>query len=369
MIAACEKWLGVGRRARLCGVLMLGLSGQGVLATGASNLRMEGQEDGVLRLTYIRPTGGAGITGYNYIVDGLRYQMQHNEDLAGVWRAEMLRVEALEAGPESDLESVELSIPERLRPGEARFFRLDITPVDSAHVPGYPTIAEVGLGQEPAFEDDFEPDWEDVQTAWRVATWLQNGTQMSPERCRTDGEGHMVQTVLAGGPPYYGGSMETVGEYGWGRWVARVRPSPVFGVLNSMFIKDWDNRQTPEQNGDGTKAEIDFEFLSHSYGPGYGEVHIAVHFSDAKPLFAMDIPLDFNPSDAFHEWGFDILPDRIVWHVDGKFLHEWIYTDTHAMNENYEFFFNSWTKPTWILGPPAKDAHYHIDWVRFYPLR
>jgi hypothetical protein len=369
MIPAYGKRLRDGCWARLCGVLILGLSGTGLWAAGATELRIDGWEDGAIRLSYTRPAGGAGITGYNYTVDGLRYQLQQDADLAGTWQTGLLRVETIETGPENGMESVELSVPEGLQPGAARFFRLVTEAVDSGEAPGIPSLAEAGLQPEPAFADDFEPGWEEVQTAWRVATWLQNGTQMSPERCRTDGEGHMVQTVLAGGPPYYGGSMETEGEYGWGRWVARVRPSPVYGVLNSVFIKDWDNRETPEDDGDGTKAEIDFEFLSYSYGPGYGEVHIAVHFADAKPLWEMDIPLDFNPSDAFHEWGFDILPDRVIWHVDGKFLHEWIYTDTHAMNENYEFFFNSWTKPTWILGPPSEDAHYHIDWVRFYPLR
>lgn len=61
---------------------------------------------------------------------------------------------------------------------------------------------------EPAFEDDFLPGWEKNQKAWDVATWRQNQTQMSPERCVTDGNGILIQTVLAGDPAL-GGSMQT----------------------------------------------------------------------------------------------------------------------------------------------------------------
>ncbi|OAD23692.1 hypothetical protein THIOM_000466, partial [Candidatus Thiomargarita nelsonii] len=32
-------------------------------------------------------------------------------------------------------------------------------------------------------------------------------------------------------------------------------------------------------------------------------------------------------------------------------------------------FFNSLTRDKWVNGPPAEDAHYLIDWVKFFPLR
>lgn len=83
----------------------------------------------------------------------------------------------------------------------------------------------------------------------------------------------------------------------------------------------------------------------------------------------MDVPLDFDPSSDFREWGFDILPDRVVWHVDGRELLTWKFAGEHDIGENYEFFFNAWTKKNWILGPPAEAADYQIAWVRFYPLQ
>jgi beta-glucanase (GH16 family) len=191
---------------------------------------------------------------------------------------------------------------------------------------------------------------------------------MSRDRCRIDGQGHLVQTVLAG-EPFQGGSIQSKREFGYGRWVARVKPSSVPGVLNSIFTKDWDDLKTPGDEHDGKKAEVDFEFVTHTFGGGKGEAHLAIHLKGHTPLWHLDIPLDFDPSQDFHEWGFDILPDRVVWHVDGKVVHTWLYTDEHFVDPDYEFFFNSWSRAKWLKGPPATDADYLIDWVKFYPFK
>ncbi|MFW6153670.1 MAG: glycoside hydrolase family 16 protein [Planctomycetota bacterium] len=223
-------------------------------------------------------------------------------------------------------------------------------------------------GDSAAFRDDFDPGWEQRQTAWRVATWKQNGTQMAPERCATDGEGHMVQTVLPG-EPYRGGSMQTADEYPYGRWTARLRPSSVPGVLNSMFTMDWDDHTTPDNEHDGSKFEVDIEFLTYTFGPDTGEVHLAVHVPEKKGLFVEDVDLDFNPSDAFHQWSIEIAPDRVTWYVDGEVLRTFERPEGYAFPPNYEFFFNSWTdaNPNWINGPAEETATYHIDWVEFEP--
>lgn len=225
---------------------------------------------------------------------------------------------------------------------------------------------EVGkFGSSPVFEDAFGKNWAEKQTAWRIATWRQNGTMMSPERCRVNEEGRLVLTVLAG-TPFQGGSLQTSREFGYGRWVARVKPSSVPGVLNSIFTKDWDDLTTPNVEADGKHAEVDIEFLTYTFRPGAGQVHLAIHLKGHEPLWEVDIPLDFNPCDAFHDWGFDILPDRIVWHVDGKELYTWLYTPEYIVDTNYEFFFNAWSMKKWIKGPALQSADYQIEWVKFY---
>lgn len=202
---------------------------------------------------------------------------------------------------------------------------------------------------------------------WRVASWKQNGTQMAKERCQVNEDGFLVQTVLPS-PPFRGGSIQTAKEFGYGRWVARLKPSSVKGLLNSFFLKDWDDFATPNVDGDGTQGEVDIEFVTRTFSKNSGEVHIAIHLKGRSRLYERDIRLDFNPSSGFHIWGFDILPDRVVWHVDGRQLHTWMYNETDFINPGYEVFFNSWTWNKWLHGPPKEKGDYYIDWVKFYPL-
>lgn len=224
-----------------------------------------------------------------------------------------------------------------------------------------------GFAAEPAFVTTFDTGWENEKgKPWQIATWTQNGTKMSRERAKTDADGNLVLTVEAG-EPYRGGSLQTTREFGYGRWVARVKPTSVPGILNSIFTKDWDDLTTPESNSDGNKGEVDIEFLTYTFKENAGEVHLAIHLENHGPLWHIDIPVDFNPSDEFRVWGFDILPDRIVWHVDGKILWAWKYTDEYRIEPDYEFFFNAWTKDTWIQGPPSERGQYQIDWLKFYP--
>lgn len=251
-------------------------------------------------------------------------------------------------------------------PPEASKKTVRVPAFDSETAPAVPTLEEGGFAPEPAFADTFDPDWERTQTDWQVATWLQNGTQMAPSRCRTNADGHLVQTVLPG-EPYRGGSLQTTREFGYGRWLARVRPPSVPGSLHSIFTKDWDDLTTDTPH-DGRKAEVDIEFLTYTFGRGKGEVHLAIHLLDHSPLWHADVKIDFDPSQSFNVWGFDILPDRVVWHVNGKVIHTWMYSEDYYVDPGYEMLFNSWTRDVWIKGPPEKPADYHIDWVRFHPL-
>lgn len=250
-------------------------------------------------------------------------------------------------------------------PPEAAKKTLNLPAFDSETAEAAPSLQEGGFAAEPAFMDTFDPDWNRTQDDWQVATWLQNGTQMAPSRCRTNEDGYLVQTVLAG-EPYRGGSLQTKREFGFGRWLARVKPSSVSGSLHSMFTKDWDNLET-EVPHDGRKAEVDIEFLTYTFKENRGQVHLAIHLLNHRPLWHADVDLDFNPSADFNVWGFDILPDRVVWHVNGKIIHTWLYTDEYYVDPAYEMMFNSWTRDIWIKGPPQENAEYLIDWVKFHP--
>ena len=167
---------------------------------------------------------------------------------------------------------------------------------------------------------------------------------------------------------YLSAAIQTRQEFYYGRWEARLKPSHVPGVLNSMYTIDWDNTATGSA---GTRQEIDIEFLTHSFADDSGEVHFAVHATglpswDTNP----DIPLDFNPSDDFHVWGFDITPEHIQWFVDDQVLLTYEYSENDiTINAPYLLKFNFWSAVNWINGPPEPDVEclYLIDWVRFTP--
>lgn len=61
----------------------------------------------------------------------------------------------------------------------------EVKPFYMNSAPPVATLAEGGFAAEPSFVDNFDPGWPN-KDAWRVATWKQNGTMMSPERCYVD---------------------------------------------------------------------------------------------------------------------------------------------------------------------------------------
>jgi endo-1,3-1,4-beta-glycanase ExoK len=218
------------------------------------------------------------------------------------------------------------------------------------------------ISSTPAFSDMFDdPQWEknNGTTLWQQASWMQNGTQMNSDRCQAV-NGLLTLTVLPG-EPYQGGSIQTRSDqWHYGRWDARLKPSSVPGVLNSMFTDDWNGK---------TYEEVDVEFLTYTFGEKSGSVHLALHREGQTNYWWEDVPLSFNPSDTFHVWSIQILPDSVSWFVDQQLLRTFVYNDEFKLQAPYQFFFNAWTKEEWINGPPTRTADYHIDWVKFFPYK
>jgi beta-glucanase (GH16 family) len=216
------------------------------------------------------------------------------------------------------------------------------------------------ISSTPTFVDLFDdPQWEQNSgiSLWQQASWMQNDTQMDPERCQAVG-GLLTLTVLPG-EPYRGGSIQTRSDqWPYGRWDARLKPSSVPGVLNSMFTDDWNGK---------TYEEVDIEFLTYTFGISSGSVHLALHREGQTNYWWEDVQLTFNPADTFHVWSIQILPDSVSWLVDNQLLRTFVYNTEFKLQAPYQFFFNAWTKKEWINGPPTDSAHYEIDWVKFFP--
>jgi hypothetical protein len=223
--------------------------------------------------------------------------------------------------------------------------------------------------KQPFFENFNEP----VDPAvWQVATWEEHGGQTGVERCfAKDGYLHLVFIYDSKSGKYLNSAIQTVNEFLYGKWEIRAKPSAIPGILNSIYTIDWNNSADNSSSDNGTKQEVDIEFLTYTFGDSTGEVHFAVHAA-GKTSFNMnpDIRLSFNPSADFHIWGFEITPEQIQWFVDDEILYTYIYSENDiSITAPYQFKLNTWTAEQWINGPPEPDIEclYLIDWIKFTP--
>jgi len=219
--------------------------------------------------------------------------------------------------------------------------------------------------------DDFDSS-QINNSRWQVATWSEHGGQTGKDRCYVkDGYLNMIFTNSSKSG-FLSAAIQTREEFLYGRWEARLKPSSVPGVLNSFYTIDWDNTVDSSSASDGTKQEIDIEFLTFAFGNDTGSVHFAVHEQDKKSFQTNpDVPVSFNPSDDFHVWGFDITPEKIEWFVDSHILKTYTYPDSFAsVTSPYQLKLNVWSAKNWINGPPVADVEtvYLIDWIRFTPV-
>ena len=220
------------------------------------------------------------------------------------------------------------------------------------------------------FFDDFNGDEID-NTVWQVATWSEHGGQTGTERCYAlDGYLNMI-FINNGNDDFLSAAIQTRNEFLYGKWEARIKPSDIPGVLNSFYTIDWNNTSDNSADNNGTKQEIDIEFLTYTFHDTTGEVHFAVHAS-GKTSFNLnpDIKLDFNPSADFHVWGFYIHPEYIQWFVDDVVLHTYTYEENNiSITAPYQIKLNVWSAENWINGPPTQGVEclYLIDWIKFTP--
>lgn len=208
---------------------------------------------------------------------------------------------------------------------------------------------------------------------WAIGTWNEHGGQLSPERCYVkNGMLHMV-FINDSDKGYLGSAIQTADEFLYGKWEARIRPSNIPGVLNSFYTIDWDNTANDGSSSDGTKQEIDIEFLTKSFTGSSGEVHLAVHARGRKSYNSNpDFRLDFDPSADFHVFGFEITPEYIEWFADGKAIYRYVYKENDiVIDAPYMLKLNAWTSQKWVGGPPKANTEcvYLIDWIRFTPYK
>lgn len=235
-------------------------------------------------------------------------------------------------------------------------------------------ISIIGQTSEPFHNDYFYEDFNGSSvdnSIWHIATWSEHGGQTGIERCYVENGFLNMVFINDSQNGFLSAAIQSRDEFLYGKWEARIKPSNVPGLLNSFYTIDWNNTIDESSTSNGTKEEIDIEFLTKSFTGTDGEVHFAVHASNKTSFNTNpDITLGFDPSDDFHIWGFEITPEYIEWFVDNNVLKRYTYADNDiSITSPYQLKLNVWSAVNWIGGPPESDIEciYQIDWIKFTP--
>jgi len=211
-------------------------------------------------------------------------------------------------------------------------------------------------------------------TRWSMADGWKNGSPFD-NAWRADhvtvADGKLdlrLDDVALLGEPYTSGELRTNGYYGYGCYEASFKPIMVPGVVTSLFTfaGPYDN------GGNGKHNEIDVEFL------GNDSERVQLNFWTNDDAYASRnevlIELGFDPTTAFHRYGFKWTATKIEWYIDGKLVYtafDSALNPTPKATESLQkIMVNAWpvdeTAVLWAgaFHYPGRPLHAEYQWVR-----
>lgn len=210
---------------------------------------------------------------------------------------------------------------------------------------------------------------------WRIAgPWNGTGGTLDPANVSftqtypgetSKGFVYLTQTDNVPTGTESGAEIQSLTTYGYGYYEVRMKVTNVAGVCAAFFTKEGTNVSGKLTYGE---LEFDHEFLTNESwlsSSSSGKDHFSTHPNmDVNYIYNQS----FNPSLAFHRYGFLWQAGRLDYTVDGIIVH----TTTHAgLKTNVKNFImiNNWSSANvnWGGGPPLKDATTIYDWIKFYP--
>lgn len=132
----------------------------------------------------------------------------------------------------------------------------------------------------------------------------------------TDGVHLTISKMPIGNRPYRSGAFASTHYFEYGRFEAEIKAARGSGLVTGFFL----HRDAPRQ-------EIDVELV----GDDPGCMLVNVYFNPGDDGAALSfgyrgspcrIELGFDATLDFHRYTIDWRPDRIIWSVDGKIVHE-----------------------------------------------
>ncbi|MFA6170536.1 MAG: family 16 glycosylhydrolase [Candidatus Margulisiibacteriota bacterium] len=179
--------------------------------------------------------------------------------------------------------------------------------------------------------------------------------QLSLDRCRSNCKGF----------PYASGEYRTRGtDYSYGYYEWRMKPASAQGIMGGsgfVFSGTW---------GEASHREIDFEFIGNQSNMVETNYYFAGSGKNSENK--EDIPLNFDPTKDFHNYGFRWAPNDLTFYVDGQPVR---HVTTNIPNGETQIMANIWkgsTKPDIIgwLGEVYSGGRQiaFYDWIRYSTL-
>ncbi|KAK7418873.1 hypothetical protein QQZ08_011082 [Neonectria magnoliae] len=253
---------------------------------------------------------------------------------------------------------------------------------------GY-TTGDAGDGESMVFMDLLETDFTRINDISKNADWIRQQFNVSAENGRGEyGKSFLPNNIVV---------LPAEGE-------ALSSPDSNLGLLVSSGISDdavpaaeidtarrdlhWGSYRTGMKLSatNGTCAaffwylndtqEIDVEFLSREFEPGKGiyPVNLVIQsmqsreagYDASKTGTFKRVNLDFDPTDAFHEYRFDYTAGKVVFYTDSKqvaMMH-----GSAIPSAAGHLILQHWSNgnPKWSGGPPAKDAMLRVSYIKAY---
>lgn len=179
------------------------------------------------------------------------------------------------------------------------------------------------------------------------------------------GNGFMSFTVNAGLPLTGAEIVTNRNDFHYGLYEVRMKISPIPGVVNAFF---W------QSAGATIVEEIDIEFLTNESSGSSGIMRCTIHpkpdnQEHLDPLHQQLVNLAFNPSDAFHVYGFHWTENLLIYYVDGTEVCRFVRSEGAVIPTLSGYIWaNCWTGNAFFGGgPPTANATMVYDWVKFWP--
>ncbi|MEO6902517.1 MAG: family 16 glycosylhydrolase [Bacteroidia bacterium] len=231
--------------------------------------------------------------------------------------------------------------------------------------------------QAPQVFQDFMP-WSgnlSPDGVWRIAgVWSGTGCKLDPANVSftqtypgetSIGFVHLTQTDDVPAGSESGAEIQSLTTYGYGYYEVRMKITNVAGGCAAFFTKEGTNVAGKLTYGE---LEFDHEFLTNEpwlSSTNIGKDHFSTH-PNMDVNYIYNLP--FNPSLAFHRYGFLWQPGRLDYTVDKVIVHTTSHPDLNTNVKNFIMInATSSGNVNWGGGPPLKDATTIYDWIMFYP--